>query len=115
MAAADERWTVTGRGLDRGSDWTAHRKESGNDRQADLDWFGGFLSGISLERNENILEKHTFWEVVSWLDAFCGAYPDDQICHSAQKVAARLIWPVGGPDLPAFYVRPPDDFFDFRA
>jgi hypothetical protein len=73
----------------------------GQDREADLDWLGGFLSGISLARNENLLAQHTFLEVVGWLDAFCAAYPDDQICHSAQKLAARLISAADGPDLPS--------------
>lgn len=95
-----EQWTVAGRGLERGSDWTPHLKVGGQDRDADLNWFGGILSGISLERNENLLAQHTFSEVVGRLDAFCAAYPND-LCHSAQKVAARLIWPAGGPDLPS--------------
>jgi hypothetical protein len=97
-----EDWHVTGRGLERGSDWTRRAKIGGRGQQLDHTWFGGFLSGISLERNEHLLREHSFDEVVGWLDQFCEAFPQDQICHSAQKVAAKLIWPEGGPELPTF-------------
>lgn len=88
-----EQWFVTGRGLDRGYDWDSKRLLGGEAREADLNWFGGFLSGVSLARDENILAKHTFDEAVEWLDALCRANSNDQICHSAQKVVAKLIWP----------------------
>jgi hypothetical protein len=90
---AEEHWHVTGRGLDRGYDWHSKQMLGGPLREADLSWFAGFLSGISLERNENILANHTFDEALEWLDALCRHYPNDQICHAAQKVAAKLIWP----------------------
>lgn len=90
---AQERWHVTGRGLDRGYDWHSVQMLGGERRQADLNWFGGFISGVSLARNENILAEHTFDEAVEWLDALCIANPNDQICHSAQKVVTKLIWP----------------------
>jgi len=86
---------VTGRGLDRGYDWASKALLGGEARIADLNWFGGFISGVSLARNENILASHSFEEAVDWLDALCRANPNDQICHSAQKVVAALIWPQG--------------------
>src|SRR5690606_24499951 len=93
-------WTVTGRGLARGSEWTRNHQIDGRERRVDLAWFGGFLSGISIARHEDLLPNRNFEEVVDWLDEFCAAFPDDQICHAAQKVAARLISPAGGPKLP---------------
>src|SRR4051812_48668769 len=85
-----EQWFVTGRGLDRGYDWDAKRMLGGEARHADLSWFGGFLSGVSLARDENVLARHTFEEATECLDALCRANPNDQICHSAQKVLAKL-------------------------
>ena len=88
-----EHWHVTGRGLERGRDWTERRRFGGRQQRADHDWFGGFISGISLERNEHLLRLHAFEEVVGWIDQRCEAFPDDQICYSAAKVAAKLMWP----------------------
>jgi hypothetical protein len=96
-----EQWFVTGRGLDRGYDWDSKQMLGGALRQSDISWFAGFLSGISLERDENILANHTFDEAVEWLDALCRANPNDQICHSAQKVAAKLIGPESDIPIPS--------------
>jgi hypothetical protein len=95
-----ERWFVTGRGLDRGYDWHSKQMLGGEARIADLNWFGGFLSGVSLARDENILAKHTFDEAAEWLDELCRANPNDQICYSAAKVVAKLIWPEGNIPIP---------------
>lgn len=88
-----EHWHVTGRGLEPSSAWTDHRRWEGKEQRADHAWFAGFLSGISLERNEHLLREHSFEEVLGWLDARCEAFPNDQICYSAAKVAAKLMWP----------------------
>lgn len=94
---AKENWHVTGRGGQRGRDWTERRQWGGREQRGDHDWFGGFLSGMSLERNEHLLRDHSFEEAVAWLDKRCEAFPDDQICYSAAKVAAKLIWPETDP------------------
>ncbi len=88
-----EQWFVVGRGLDRGYDWDTKQMLGGPAREADLGWFEGFISGVGLARDENLLAEHPFEKAVEWLDVLCRTYPNDQICHSAQKVVARLIWP----------------------
>ena len=96
-----EQWFVTGRGLDRGYDWDCKQMLGGEARETDLSWFAGFLSGVSLARDENVLARHTFEEAVEWLDALCRANPNDQICHSAQKVVTKLIWPEADIPIPS--------------
>ena len=96
-----EQWVVTGRGLDRGYDWEAKQMLGGEAREVDLSWFAGFLSGVSLARDENVLATRSFEEALAWLDALCRANPNDQICHSAQRVVAKLIWPEADIPIPA--------------
>jgi hypothetical protein len=88
-----EQWFVVGRGLDRGYDWESVQMLGGERRESDLNWFAGFLSGVSLARDENLLSKHTFEEAVDWLDTLCRINRNKQICYSATQVVAKLIWP----------------------
>ena len=85
-----DQWRVTGLGGGYGREWNDHLADDDPARQAYLDWLGGFFSGLSLGENINFFRDRDFWFAVHRMDELCCAYPDDQICHSAQKVAAEL-------------------------
>lgn len=87
---ASDQWRVTGLGGNYGSDWNAHQSADDPARLAYLDWLGGFFSGLSLAENINFFREKDFCHAVQRMDELCFYNPDDQVCHSAQKVAAEL-------------------------
>ena len=91
VTKASDQWRVTGLGGNYGREWTAHPSEHDPVRLAYLDWLGGFFSGLSLAENINFFRERDFFHAVQRMDELCLAHPDDQVCHSAQKVAAELL------------------------
>jgi hypothetical protein len=87
---ASDQWRVTGVGGEYGREWNDHLADDDPARRAYLDWLGGFFSGVSLAENINFFRDYDFMFAVRRMDEICRACPDDQVCHSAQKVAAEL-------------------------
>jgi hypothetical protein len=85
-----DQWRVTGRGGDYGGDWNSHLADDDPMRRVYLAWLGGFFSGLSLAENINFFREKDFWFAVQRMDELCRDNPEDQVCHSAQKVAAEL-------------------------
>jgi transcriptional regulator with XRE-family HTH domain len=73
-----------------GREWNDHLADDDPARQAYLNWLSGFFSGVSLAENINLFRNRDFWFAVQRMDELCSAFPDDQVCHSAQKVVAKL-------------------------
>ncbi|RYH67703.1 MAG: hypothetical protein EON54_03810 [Alcaligenaceae bacterium] len=70
--------------------WVKDRTEKGWNETADRSWLTGFLSGLAIESEKDVLRTVNAESIYLWMDNYCRANPLKQLATGGQVLFEEL-------------------------
>jgi len=71
--------------------WLQDKKADGWEITADHFWLLGYLSGLAVALNEDLLTRRSNDAIFEWMDSYCVTAPSKGIGEAANALARQLI------------------------
>ncbi|TRZ63856.1 MAG: hypothetical protein D4S02_11875 [Rhodocyclaceae bacterium] len=83
------------RGATSCGEWVSHRKKSDNLALSNASWLVGFLSGLNVGSNKDLLAGHDNAAIYAWMDNYCNKHPLKDTARGARDLMNE--WLQNGP------------------